>query len=148
MPLLALLLVLLFLILINRELCFTHPNVGEWLSEDDRLITFLFSLLADARTFDAAIGLLEEVLGAKEETFDLARVPGFNALVRGMSDSQLGIFCRVLAMVVFEPDDRGGDEIGMIFSLLLANVYLLITFSLSPFSLPPLPPKQFLHWNY
>lgn len=40
-------------------------------------------------------------------------MPNFNALVRGMSKEQLGIFCRVLAMVVFEPDDRNSDEIGM-----------------------------------
>jgi hypothetical protein len=87
--------------------------VGEWLGANDRFIVFLFSLLADAKTFDAAIGLIEEVLGAKEDTFDLSRVPNFNALVRGMSKGQLGVFCRVLAMVVFEPDDRNGDEIGM-----------------------------------
>lgn len=96
---------------ILRELCFTHPQVGEWLGANDTFIVFLFSLLGEAKTFDAAIGLLEEVLGAKTDTFDLSLVPEFNALVRGMSKGQLGIFCRVLAMVVFEPDDRNGDEV-------------------------------------
>ena len=37
--------------------------MGQWLSRDNALITSLFDLLADPRTFDAAVGLLEEVLG-------------------------------------------------------------------------------------
>lgn len=98
-----------------RELSFSHFNVAETLSQNDHLITFLFTLLSDSKTFDGAIGLLEEILGAREDTYDLSLVPNFNSLVRGMSKSQLGIFCRVLAMVVFEPDDRNSDEISMYF---------------------------------
>jgi hypothetical protein len=78
--------------------------------------------------------LMNEI-GAKEETFDLSLIPGFNALVRGMTDSQLGIFCRVLAMVVFEPDDRNGDEIGtFIFYVLFVFVFGLLCFGFSLFS--------------
>lgn len=51
-------------------------------------------------------------------------MPNFNALVRGMSKEQLGIFCRVLAMVVFEPDDRNSDEIGMHIAVSKKGTYI------------------------
>lgn len=108
---------------ILRELCYT-PNyqIAEWLAADDSLLVFLFSLLAHTGTFYAAIGLIEEILAAKDETFNLASVPNFGSLVRGLSKGQLALFCRILSMVIFEPDDKGGDEVGM---LLVARSHAL-----------------------
>jgi hypothetical protein len=99
--------------IILRELCFSNVQVAEWLASDESLIILLFSLLGDRRTFDAAINLIEEILCVKEETFNLTSIPNFTRLMRSLSKSQLGIFCRAIAMVIFEPDDKNSDEIGI-----------------------------------
>ncbi len=105
--------------------------MGEWLASKDQFIVFLFSLLTDSSTFDIAVSLLEEILGAKEDTFDLSLVPGFHALVQSMSETHLGIFCRVLAMVVFESDDRNGDEIGRNEPLFFSSISATYNYAVS-----------------
>ncbi|CAI5962694.1 unnamed protein product [Closterium sp. NIES-65] len=56
-----------------------------------------------------AVALAEEILAVGEETLNLGSVPNFARLVRGLSARQLSFFCRVLAMVVFEPEDRAPE---------------------------------------
>ena len=48
--------------------------------------------------------MAEELLAVGEETLNLKHVPNFPRLIRGLSSRQLAFFCRVLAMVVFEPE--------------------------------------------
>eukprot|EP00850_Spirogloea_muscicola_P011111 SM000068S20543 [mRNA] locus=s68:73193:78835:- [translate_table: standard] len=60
-----------------------------------------------------AVWLAEEILGNCEETLDLRAIPNFTRLVTGFTSRQLAFFCRVLAMVVFEPEDRSPDVVAL-----------------------------------
>ncbi|CAH0516621.1 unnamed protein product [Peronospora belbahrii] len=91
---------------ILRELCYFSVNLAIQLCDKDGLIVYLFQLMGDARFFDNASGLVEEVLAVREESFDLSRVPSFHAIMQSLSSRQLAFFCRILALVVFEPEDR------------------------------------------
>ncbi len=66
----------------------------------------LFRAMASTRVFDSVVGLLEEVLALRAETFDLSTVPNLEELVVTLSTRRLAYFCRVLAMVVFEPEPK------------------------------------------
>lgn len=55
-------------------------------------------------SFCAAVNLAEEVLAIRQETWKVHDVPNFTSLVCNFSSRQLASFCRVLAMVVFEPE--------------------------------------------
>eukprot|EP00959_Pyramimonas_sp_CCMP1952_P190587 3985936-Pyramimonas_sp.AAC.1 len=57
-------------------------------------------------TFDNAVGLAEEVLAVREETFQLSKVENLTELMQGLSMRQLSFFCRVLALLVYEPEER------------------------------------------
>lgn len=87
-----------------QRLCFYLPLFSETLSLNEDLIIHLFHLMGNPLTFDTAVTLCEEILLVREETMRLEKVPKFEELVRGFSSRQLAFFCRVLAMVVFEPD--------------------------------------------
>lgn len=54
--------------------------------------------------FCAAVNLAEEVLAIRQETWKVHDIPNFTSLVCNFSSRQLASFCRVLAMVVFEPE--------------------------------------------
>jgi Trpc4-associated protein len=57
-------------------------------------------------TFDNAVGLAEEVLAVREQTYELSSVTALPQLISGFSARQLAFFCRLLAAMVFEPDDH------------------------------------------
>jgi len=57
-------------------------------------------------TFDSAVGLAEEVLAVREQTYELSSVTALPQLISGFSARQLAFFCRLLAAMVFEPDDH------------------------------------------
>jgi hypothetical protein len=42
----------------------------------------------------------------RPSVLDLRRIPNFQPLVAGFSPLQLSVFCRVLALLVFEPEDH------------------------------------------
>ena len=94
-----------------RDLCFSVPALSEQLCSHRSFIVFLFSLMRDQNTFDEAVGLTEEVLAFRGEIFSLANVPDFEGLVTSFSKRQMAFFCRVLALVVFEPEDRPSEEL-------------------------------------
>lgn len=52
----------------------------------------------------AAVGLAEEVLAVRDDTLRVQDIPNFASLIHKFSSHQLALFCRVLAMVVFEPE--------------------------------------------
>jgi Trpc4-associated protein len=58
----------------------------------------------------AAVGLAEEVLAVRDDTLRVQDIPNFASLIHKFSSHQLALFCRVLAMVVFEPE--AGNWIG------------------------------------
>ncbi|KAG6954231.1 hypothetical protein JG687_00011920 [Phytophthora cactorum] len=91
---------------ILRELCYFSVNLAAQLCDKDGLVVYLFQLMGDVRFFDNASGLVEEILAVRDEAFDLTRVPNFHTVMQSLSSRQLAFFCRVLALVVFEPEDR------------------------------------------
>ncbi|EGZ21931.1 hypothetical protein PHYSODRAFT_495640 [Phytophthora sojae] len=91
---------------ILRELCYFSVNLALQLCDKDGLVVYLFQLMGDVRFFDNASGLVEEILAVREESFDLSRIPNFHSIMQSLSSRQLAFFCRVLALVVFEPEDR------------------------------------------
>lgn len=58
-------------------------------------------------TFENAVGLAEELLAVSARTVSLAKVANLPELVRGMSREELALFCRALALMVFEQEVRG-----------------------------------------
>lgn len=116
---------------ILRELCYFSANLAFQLCDKDGLIVYLFQLMGDSKFFDNASGLAEEILAVREESFDLSLVrmfprhalmpsralrnltrfgcvfsAHFHDIAQSLSSRQLAFFCRVLALVVFEPEDR------------------------------------------
>ena len=67
--------------------------------------------MRDKATFDDAVGLCEEVLAVRSEVFSISSVPDIEGLIRGMSKRQLAFFCRVLALVVFEAEERNAHDL-------------------------------------
>lgn len=94
-----------------RDLCYATPVLSEHLCSQRSFIVFLFSLMRNQSTFDEAVGLTEEVLAFRGEIFNLSSVPDFEGLVNSFSKRQMAFFCRVLALVVFEPEDRPSEEL-------------------------------------
>ncbi|CAM9147001.1 unnamed protein product [Phaeothamnion confervicola] len=93
-----------------RELCFSEPGLAERRLSSGRLVVFLMTLISHQATFDNAVGLLEELLAASPSTFSLAAVPRLPQLVAALGTRQLAVFCRVLSLVVFEPEHRRLEE--------------------------------------
>eukprot|EP00953_Heterococcus_sp_UTEX-ZZ885_P035162 18161-Heterococcus_DN1.PRE.2 len=56
--------------------------------------------------FESAVSLAEELLAVSPRTFNLALVPNFYALFDGLSSAQAAHLCRLVALLVFEPEDR------------------------------------------
>lgn len=88
-----------------RELIVSNASIAEQFF-DDSLIATLMTYLSHKQIFDHTMNLLEEILAIRHETFPLSSVPDFSALVEGFSSPQLSHFCRILSLVVFEPEDR------------------------------------------
>jgi len=105
------------------------------ISDNGEFLPFLFTLLSHHSCFDGAAALIEEILallsqspqqptpsdadGASEPpafqpvgrvspptTFFLGNVPDLYKLWGGFSCRQLAHFCRILALLIFEPEDR------------------------------------------
>jgi Trpc4-associated protein len=92
-------------LVILREVAIAIPTISEKIFENSDIV-FLFSLLHHQAMFDNTMNLLEEILASRDETFCLLLVPNFFSLVDSFSSRQLAHFCRVLSLVLFEPEDR------------------------------------------
>ena len=112
-----------------RELVYRIPSIvedGTILSNGD-FLPFLFTLLSHEHCFDTASDLIEEIISAMASchhravevsggshamlhqtplTFYLGHVPDLYSLWRNFSCRQLARFCRILALLIFEPEDR------------------------------------------
>jgi hypothetical protein len=92
-------------LVIFRELLTSVPSIADSLITNKHMI-FLFTMLYHSPVFDNTIQILEEVLAAREDTFNMGLIPNFHGLVNSFSPRHLAHFCRVLSLVVFEPEDR------------------------------------------
>lgn len=108
---------------------------NEIIFDDGEFVPFLFTLLSHDSCFDGAAALIEEILSLQSHappqptadpdslpegpselqatvrvssptTFFLGNVPDLYKLWGGFNCRQLAHFCRILALLVFEPEDR------------------------------------------
>jgi hypothetical protein len=93
------------ILVLLREICFTVPNLANQIFTSSHIV-FLFTMLAHDNLFESAMNLLEEILAIRMETFCLEQIPNFYLLLDQLSTRRLAHFCRVLALVLFEPEDR------------------------------------------
>ncbi|KAJ1437421.1 hypothetical protein B484DRAFT_416580 [Ochromonadaceae sp. CCMP2298] len=93
------------IVVILREVSFAIPSLADKQFKSGQMV-FFFTLLSHQSVFDNTMNLLEEVLASRDDTFQLSLVPDFHQLVRKFSARQLAHFCRVLSLLLFEPEDR------------------------------------------
>jgi hypothetical protein len=93
------------LLVLLREICYSIPNLANQIFSDTQIV-FLFTMLAHDTLFDCAINLLEEILAIRMESFCLCHIPNLYSLIDSFTTRRLAHFCRVLALVLFEPEDR------------------------------------------
>mmetsp|Transcript_2530 Transcript_2530/g.3730 ORF Transcript_2530/g.3730 Transcript_2530/m.3730 type:complete len:1042 (+) Transcript_2530:199-3324(+) len=93
-----------------RELCFTDQSLSSRVISKD-LVLLLFNLLKSTEISSSAIGLLEELLAVQTRAFKLDMIPNLYSYLRGLGSRQTAHMCRVLALVVFEPEvDRLAND--------------------------------------
>ena len=95
-----------------RELVYFLPSIAlkdQW----NDFLPFLFTMLSHEPCFEYAAALIEEVLTAKSQqphsspsTFFLGSIPNVHKLWQDLKPQHLCLFCRILALIVFEPEDR------------------------------------------
>ncbi|EME31275.1 TRPChannel associate protein [Galdieria sulphuraria] len=84
--------------------CLSIPGVVERLSLRKDLLIYLFTLTSNKdRTSIYAVGILDELLAVRRETFPLVEVPHLYSLLCDLSPAELAYVSRVLALLVFEP---------------------------------------------
>lgn len=93
------------ILVILREISFAIPTLADRLFSTEHII-FLFNLLRQKVIFENTMNLLEEVLSSRTDTFNLGLVPGFHDLLHNFSSREMAHFCRLLSLVLFEPEDR------------------------------------------
>lgn len=93
------------ILVVLREVAFAIPTLSDRVFDTEQMV-FLFTMLHHQSLFDNAMNLLEEILASREDTFQLSSIPDFYGLIGKFSARQLAHFCRVLSLVLFEPEDR------------------------------------------
>jgi hypothetical protein len=93
------------ILVILREVTYAIPTLSDQIF-DSQHIVFFFTLLHHHSVFENAMNLLEEVLSSRLETFNLSLIPRIYSLISNFSVRQFAHFCRVLSLVIFEPEDR------------------------------------------
>lgn len=109
------------ILVLLREICYSIPNLANQIFTSSHII-FLFTMLSHDNLFENAMNLLEEILAIRMESFCLEQIPNFYSLLDQLSTRRLAHFCRVLALVLFEPEDRAimeNSEILRSYELLL-----------------------------
>ena len=93
------------ILVILREVSFAIPTLSDKIFNKNQIV-FLFTLLHHQSVFDNTMNLLEEILATREDTFQLSLIPNFYTLIGRFTARQLSHFCRVLSLLLFEPEDR------------------------------------------
>ena len=108
-----------------REICYSVPSLADNVFTDQH-IAFFFTMLSHKVAFENTMNVIEEILAVKVDTFDLNLVPNLYKLLDGFNPRQLMYvhhilfyssreclvtisrrhFCRILALVLFESEDR------------------------------------------
>eukprot|EP01116_Phalansterium_solitarium_P006144 TRINITY_DN18449_c0_g1_i1.p1 TRINITY_DN18449_c0_g1~~TRINITY_DN18449_c0_g1_i1.p1 ORF type:complete len:758 (-),score=252.57 TRINITY_DN18449_c0_g1_i1:347-2620(-) len=101
---------------ILREISFMNPGIGGFLSSIPGFFDFLFTLVKRPETFDNAVSLIEEIIASGDDVYDLTIIPDVKEMLQRFSAKQLAFFCRLLALICYEPE-RARDPDRVIKSL-------------------------------
>ena len=98
-------------LLILRELLYFIPSLVTIDTCWAESLPFFFTLLSHDSCFEGAAAMVEEILSAQQQaptptTFCLAQIPHLYQLWRDFTPQQLSHFCRILSLLLFEPEDR------------------------------------------
>jgi len=101
-----------------REIIYSFPQMYDPIMVN-QFLPFLFTMLSHGNCFDGVAILIEEILTIQTQRmgqdqyftensdyFHLGLVPDLYRLWQSFSLRQLAHFCRILALLIFEPDDR------------------------------------------
>jgi len=68
-------------------------------------VVAVFALMEVDSLFERATALAEEVLASRRRLFEVSAIPNFSRLASSRSPAQLAAYCRVLAVLCFEPEE-------------------------------------------
>jgi hypothetical protein len=88
-----------------RELISSIQNIGDSMFSTTHIV-FLFNLLNYPSVFENSLNLIEEILATRTDIFNLRLVPNLHNIIKSFTTRQLSHFCRALALLLFEPEDR------------------------------------------
>ena len=98
---------------ILKDLCINVPELGEALGARDRLIALLIESLTVPYLYEASSVLCEELLvSRRSNVFDLRLVANLPDLIRSLPAYHLLLFCRLLSLLAFNPEERVANEEG------------------------------------
>jgi len=118
---------------ILREICYAKATVAENLSWNTTLLIDLFDKfirpkdrpLPSHGTFECGVQLAEEILSARQDALSLESIPNFPSLVSSLSPSQLPMFCRLISLLLYMPDERSSENHSRRTSLTLTHTQQL-----------------------
>lgn len=88
-----------------REVSLCSQGFSKELALNKDFVVLIFNLLRVSRLFDAALILCEEVVCAPTpQPFDLATLSNIDEIIKGFSSDELTMVCRVLVLLVHEPE--------------------------------------------
>jgi len=93
------------ILVILREVFYALPSYCDIVMSNE-IILKLFTMLGHTSIQENTMNLLEEVLAGRKATFPLELVSNLHSLINNMPPRQLAHFCRILAVILFEPEDR------------------------------------------
>ncbi|XP_056008894.1 short transient receptor potential channel 4-associated protein-like [Ostrea edulis] len=79
-------------------------KVTSILMSDDEVLNYVFTLLANQKTFINACQLVEDMLQSRKEVLDLHRIRNIRTLIQSLTEQQLANFCRILAVAISDLD--------------------------------------------
>lgn len=83
-----------------HNICLVVDGVAVNLAKRNELISHLFTLLEQKKTFSRALVVLEDLFGSRKEIINLDRIVNMRKLINILDQKQLGNFCRVLSFTL------------------------------------------------
>ncbi|KAA8491193.1 Short transient receptor potential channel 4-associated protein [Porphyridium purpureum] len=95
-----------------KECCYGFGWISPRLGLQPDAVDVLFYFVTQRDSFEPAVLLIEDLLAMRDDTFELATIWGIEELILTLSPYELALFCRVLTLTLFEPEERqGGDSL-------------------------------------
>ena len=92
---------------ILKELSFNVACLNRGLGQRSDVLRMAVDFMKNQKTFDGAVGLVEELIVGRDEVVLIPRVvPQLGEVLTMMSPRQLSLVCRVLALLVYENEEK------------------------------------------